>query len=186
MRPMAIPAMVAGIQIQETRFLSANHSAVPMTAPTIRPPPSAAPIESTPFTTRSAMYPPIGKLTKIATTHSHIRGGVIASRSAARVGSSVALIGAPSDRRNFQDGNAVPGTGLEFVNRCDGSERLKEHQISCRVARAPYTHVGRAGSPHHLSAAELIRPYASFTSDAVVFAPVETVGLASRYANRTV
>ena len=57
--------------------LDAIGSAAPITVPTMRPPASAAPTESTPSTTRSAMYPPIGKPTRIATGHSHIRRAVL-------------------------------------------------------------------------------------------------------------
>src|SRR5512134_2773386 len=47
-----------------------------MTAPAMRPPTSAAPTESTPSTTTSAINPPIGKPTRIATGHRHIRRAV--------------------------------------------------------------------------------------------------------------
>jgi hypothetical protein len=57
--------------------LDAIGSAAPITVPTMRPPASAAPTKSTPSTARSAMYPPIGKLTRIATGQNHIRRAVL-------------------------------------------------------------------------------------------------------------
>src|SRR5215217_2350697 len=65
--------LVAAIQSQEIHRLRANHSAAPIIRPAMRPPTSAEPTESTPSTTRSARYPPIGKLTRIATGQTHSR-----------------------------------------------------------------------------------------------------------------
>ena len=65
--------LVAGIQSHETHRLRANHSAAPIMRPAMRPPTRAAPTESTPSTTRSARYPPTGKLTRIATGQTHSR-----------------------------------------------------------------------------------------------------------------
>jgi hypothetical protein len=42
-------------------------------------------MESTPSTTKSAMYPPIGKPTRIATGHSHIRRAVLSKSPGASV-----------------------------------------------------------------------------------------------------
>ena len=73
-RPTLIPRLVAAIQSHGTNRLSASHWAVPTTAPAIKPPPRAAPTESTAPTARFAIKPPIGKPRRAASGHAQTRG----------------------------------------------------------------------------------------------------------------
>src|SRR5688572_7974424 len=99
--------LVAGIQSHEAHRLRASHSAAPIMRPAMRPPTRAAPTESTPSTTRSARYPPIGKLTRTATGQTHSRRALLllsSGISSSSVGPALLALGIPRRRVGSPDG----------------------------------------------------------------------------------